>query len=224
SGATPFASARITRHLRGDAADGTTVLARFDDGSPALIEQRFGRGRVLLWASSFTRAAGDLVLQPAFVPFVQQLVRHAAAGAQQQKTFTVGNVIDVNTFAPADRDAVVLAPSRSRVRIPAANTSRTMRVAEAGIYQIRSAGENAVTQMVAANVDVTESDLTPLDAALFKDAIAPRAAAPVIATAELLPQDREQRQNFWWYLLLIAFVFLAIETFLANRISTAWRT
>jgi hypothetical protein len=179
---------------------------------------------VLFWASSFTRGAGDLVLQPAFVPFVQQLVKHAATAAHQQKAFTVGNVIDVNTFAPADRDAVVLAPSRERVRIPATNKSRTMRVAESGIYQIRSAGENAVTQMVAANVDVAESDVTPLDAALFNDAIAPRARAPAIATAELLPQDREQRQNFWWYLLLIAFAFLAIETLLANRISTAWRT
>ena len=99
-----------------------------------------------------------------------------------------------------------------------------MRIGEAGIYQIRSAGENAVTQMVAANVDVAESDLTPVDAALFTDAIAPRAPTAAVATAELLPQDREQRQNFWWYLLLIAFAFLAIETLLANRISTAWRT
>jgi hypothetical protein len=224
SGAQPFATARVTRHLRGEPVAGATVLARFDDGSPALIEHRFGRGRVLVWASSFTRGAGDVVLQPAFVPFVKQLVKHAASGAHLQKSFTVGNVIDVNNFAPSDRDAVVLAPSRERVRISASNKSRTMRIGEAGIYQIRGAGDNAVTQMVAANVDVAESDLTPVDAGLFNDVITARAETPAIATAELLPQDREQRQNFWWYLLLIAFAFLAIETLLANRISTAWRT
>ena len=41
--------------------------------------------------------------------------------------------------------------------------------------------------------------------------------------AALQPREREGQQSLWWYLLLIAFAFLAIETFFANRISTAWR-
>jgi hypothetical protein len=31
--------------------------------------------------------------------------------------------------------------------------------------------------------------------------------------------DRERRQAVWWYLLIVAFVFLAVETVWANRIS-----
>jgi hypothetical protein len=222
--ASQFASARITRYQRGEAAQGTQVAARFDDGSPALLEQRLGRGRVLHWASGFTRAAGDLVLQPAFVPFVQQLVRHAASNTGIQQSFTVGQVVDVNTFAAGDRDAVVLTPAGERIRLAASDRSRSLRVAEAGIYQIRGTGDGAVTQTFAANVDPAESDITPVGAEAFQDAITRTAASSNIVTAALRPQDRENQQSLWWYLLLIAFAFLAVETFLGNRISTAWRT
>lgn len=225
NGAEPFASARLTRYVRSEAVPGATVLARFDDGSPALVEQRIGRGRVLFFASGFTRASGDFVLQPAFVPFAQQLVKHAAGGANVTRAFTVGQVADVNSFAPADGDAVVITPSRERVRMPPTKGARTLRIAEPGIYQVRGAGSGATTQLIAANVDVTESDLSPMQVALFKDAIAPgQQASASVEVASLSPVDREGQQSIWWYLLLIAFALLAIETAIANRISTAWRT
>ncbi|HEX6064760.1 MAG TPA: hypothetical protein VFZ04_11100, partial [Longimicrobiales bacterium] len=224
TGASQFASARVTRFQRGVAVQGAQVAARFDDGSPALLERRFGRGRVLQFAGGMTRAAGDLVLQPAFVPFVQQLVRHANANQQAQAAFTVGNVLDVNAFAAADRDAVVLSPSGQRTPMPASTKSRTLRIAEPGIYQIRGAGAAATTVSVAANVDASESDLTPVGAELFQDAVTPRERNVNALPAALQPREREGRQSLWWYLLLIAFAFLAIETFFANRISTAWRT
>ena len=224
TGASQFASARVTRFQRGVAVQGAQVAARFDDGSPALLERRFGRGRVLQFAGGMTRAAGDLVLQPAFVPFVQQLVRHANANQQARAAFTVGNVLDVNGFAAADRDAVVLSPSGERTPMPASPKSRTLRIAEPGIYQIRGAGAGATTVSVAANVDASESDLTPVGAELFQDAVTPRERNVNALPAALQPREREGRQSLWWYLLLIAFAFLAIETFFANRISTAWRT
>jgi hypothetical protein len=224
TGASQFASARFNRFQRGSAVASAQVVARFDDGAPALLEQRFGRGRILQFAAGLTRAAGDFVLQPAFVPFVQQLVRHAAANNQAQSAFTVGQVLDVNAFAPGDRDAVVYSPSGQRTRMAAAQQARTLRVAEAGIYQIRATGENAVTQLAAANIDVSESDVTPIGTDIFQDAVTARTQPAAALPAALQPRDRESRQNLWWYLLLIAFAFLAIETFLANRISTAWRT
>lgn len=224
SGASQFASARFTSFQRGTAAPGAQVVARFDDGSPALLELRLGRGRVLQFAAGLNRTSGDFVLQPAFVPFVQQLVRHAVASGRTQAAYTVGHVLDVNALAPSDRDAVVFSPSGQRIRMAASARSRTLRIAEAGVYQIRGTGANAVTQLVAANVDVSESDVTPIAAQSFQDAVTARAAAHAVQPAALRPQEREGRQSLWWYLLLIAFAFLAVETFLANRISTAWRT
>lgn len=226
SAAAQFASAQFNEIRRGRAVGDAQVLARFDDGSPALLERRVGRGRVLYWASSFTRAAGDLVLQPVFVPFVQQLVRYAGAGLETPAGLAVGSVIDVNNLVPADREAIVYWPGGQRIRVPAGTTgrSRSVRLSEAGIYQVRGTGEGATTQLVAVNVDVAESDLTPLNAETFQDAITIRTATEAVLPAALQPHEQERQQNIWWYLLLIAFVFLAIETFWGNRISAAWRT
>ncbi len=225
SAAAQFATAQFNEIRRGRATADAQVLARFDDGSPALLERRVGRGRVLYWASAFTRSAGDLVLQPVFVPFVQQLVRYAGAGAETPTSLTVGNAIDVNNLVPADRDAVVFSPSGERIRVAASTgQARSIRLSEAGIYQVRGTGEGAATQLVAVNVDVAESDLTPLSAETFNDANTARTTSDSFLPAALQPREQEQQQNIWWYLLLIAFVFLAIETFWGNRISAAWRT
>ena len=53
-------------------APGAQVLARFDDGAPALLERRVGSGRVLLWTSSLDLAWNDLPLKPVFLPFVHR--------------------------------------------------------------------------------------------------------------------------------------------------------
>jgi hypothetical protein len=35
------------------------------------------------------------------------------------------------------------------------------------------------------------------------------------------PQDQEQRQKVWWYLMLGALLLMAVETMLSNRLSKA---
>jgi hypothetical protein len=48
----------------------------------------------------------------------------------------------------------------------------------------------------------------------------PRSDAPAVTGAEpLTAEEREQRQSLWWYLLLSAFLVLAAETVLSNRLS-----
>lgn len=54
------------------------VLARFDDGIPALVHFPLGDGRVVVWTSSFDTFWTDLPLQPIFVPFVHEVAKFAA--------------------------------------------------------------------------------------------------------------------------------------------------
>lgn len=58
--------------------EGTRVLARFDDGSPALVERGSGRGKVLWFASSCDRQWSDWPRSRLFVPVVHQLVGYLA--------------------------------------------------------------------------------------------------------------------------------------------------
>jgi hypothetical protein len=72
--------------------DGWQVAARFDDGTPALVERAEGEGRVVLFASDLDRRWNDFPLQPSFVPFVTEAVRHVALKTVEPDTFVVGRV------------------------------------------------------------------------------------------------------------------------------------
>ena len=71
-----FSTARFYRYRAVVARGDTGVVARFDDGAPALVERRVGAGKVVLWASSLDNWWTNLPLQPVFLPFVHQLARH----------------------------------------------------------------------------------------------------------------------------------------------------
>lgn len=84
-------SVRIDRAWRVAPAN-WNVLARFTDGSPALLERPEGRGRVLLFASDLDRRWNDFPLHPSFVPFAIETARYAAGAASNIHEFTVGEV------------------------------------------------------------------------------------------------------------------------------------
>ena len=54
------------------------VLARFDQGGPALIEYGPGAGRALVFASDLEAAWNDFPRRSGFVPFLQEAVRYLA--------------------------------------------------------------------------------------------------------------------------------------------------
>ncbi len=56
-----FSSARFYAYRSVTAAPNTQVLARFDAGTPALIERKVGSGHVMLWASTLDLSWSDLL-------------------------------------------------------------------------------------------------------------------------------------------------------------------
>ncbi len=69
--------------------EGWDTLARFTDGTPALLERRQGEGRVVLFASDLDRRWNDFPLAAAFVPFTLESVRHVAAARQGTRAYLV---------------------------------------------------------------------------------------------------------------------------------------
>jgi hypothetical protein len=70
---------------------GWDVVARFTDGSPALLERREGKGRVMLFASDFDRRWNDFPLNPAFVPFALEAVRYVSGSQDRGRDYLVGS-------------------------------------------------------------------------------------------------------------------------------------
>lgn len=214
------------RPLQVPAADSaSSVVARFDDGGVALAERRIGRGRVLAWASSLDREWNDLAVQPLFVPLLHQLVRHAAGYAEPAAGRTVGEVVDVRSGSFADDVALVaLAPDGGRTEIEPG--TRALTLAQRGFYTVRPAGGSDAEQatVIAANVDVRESDLTPLDPDSFAAGVRTPGEVEASSRAAVLPAaELEKRQSLWWYLLLTALALLAVENALSNRAARARR-
>jgi hypothetical protein len=68
------------------------VLAAFDDGAPALVECRRGKGRVLLFTSSADRDWTDWPIRTSFLPAMQRFAAYLSGGlgAHREAATTVG--------------------------------------------------------------------------------------------------------------------------------------
>jgi hypothetical protein len=79
------------RAARGQGA--VRVLASFDDGAPALVEGRRGKGRVLLFTSSADRDWTDWPIRTSFLPAMQRFAGWLAGGLDDRREppVTVGD-------------------------------------------------------------------------------------------------------------------------------------
>jgi hypothetical protein len=212
---------RLFRYARLDATPDADVLARFDDGLPAVIERRVGNGRLLVLALPLDNSAGDFPLQPAFLPFVRQLVVHASGRDATPLWRPTGErwALPGTLSSP-----VVEAPDGSLLRPTADSLGAAVALTDAGIYRAYAGqvgGEAGA--VLAVNVPTSESVLTPMDTTelLLGVRAGGSAAAGDSALASAAgPQtdeELERRQSPWRALLLLALVALAIETFIATR-------
>jgi hypothetical protein len=134
----------------------------------------------------------------------------------------VGEVLDpsriVSSRQPAEIRTVV-SPSGQRTALDPEGGD-VVPLEEQGFYELRGqspAGGPAAT--VAANVDLSESDLTAMDPKELAVAVGGGAASTAAGagTPEMTDATREATQRIWWYLLFAGAIVLAAETILSNR-------
>ncbi len=217
--------------------EATRVLARFDDGGPALTERRVGEGRVLVFTSTLDAFWTDFALQPVFLPFVHQLVRYASGRGEEIDAFTTGQVLDVSDArametAGLGEVAEAIAASEARVAFTPSGAAIPLddpflTLDQAGFWEIRPPGADEVRPVsIAVNVDPEEALLDPLDPEEFAATLgsASRDTGTEGARAtELRRADQEQRQSWWRLLLFAAFALLAVDTIWSNRVARTTR-
>jgi hypothetical protein len=197
------------------------VVARFEDGAPALVERTVGKGRVLLWASTLDAWWTDLPLDPSYVPLVRQLVTHAARFVPAPPAYTVGQTVEPSAIAGADApEWIVETPSGRRVRLGGDGLPGVAQLTEPGFYAVRptSAPVESATP-IAANVDPAEADTARIAPAEIARAVVDTVSAPNATTAapSETRAERESRQSLWRYLLATLLALLVAETLVANR-------
>lgn len=235
TGSGDFASAHIFQHRALRVVGDSGVLAWYDDGTPALLERSVGQGRVIVWSSSLDDYWTDLPTQPVFLPFVRQLARHTGRFSDSRPWFTAGDVLDLSRHgeltnalitkaAPGAAKPIlsIVAPSGKRLRF--SDTTRAAPLVERGFYELRTqATTEGSGRPVAVNVDAAESDLSHVEPRELVAAVMATSgpASGASGTDTGTAAERERRQRVWWYLLIGAFLVLAAETMLSNRLSTA---
>jgi hypothetical protein len=211
-----LAAANVIGYFRSEPRQNAAVLARFEDGSPALVEARTGKGRVLLFASSLGPSWNDLPLTPLYLPFVHQMVRYAGTREESAwyglgQTFTVGK--QKEAAPPAVDTPAGARLSESRLT-PDGDLLVTAR--EPGFYRLRY---NAAPGFAAVNSDGAEGDFTKLNFAEFVVGVTGGAGSAEGSEVNraFSNEEVEGRQRVWWPLLLIALLLLLAESFLARR-------
>ena len=144
--------ARFTRTLGLDAADpdadaaAGTVVVRFDDGSPALVEHAVGEGRVLVFTSDLGNVWNDFPRRPTFVPFLHETVNYLTVRRAEPREFVIG---DAPAGAPDELGVATLAESTRRVVLnvdprESDPTSLTPELFEASLSRLALAAERRV--------------------------------------------------------------------------------
>jgi hypothetical protein len=214
-----FSGTRLLRYVRLDAPRDVDVLARFDDGLPAVLERRLGTGHIMALAVPLDAQNGDLPLQPAFLPFVRQLLLHTSGRDAVPLWRTTA---ESWSLPDSLKDPVVRTPDGSLLRPKGDSLGRAVPLADAGLYAAFSGSVTGAPEALAAvNVPPGESDLTPIDPKELLLGVresAPSAAAT--AAVPPTPTELERRQNPWRVFLIIVALALLGETIMATR---GWR-
>lgn len=216
-GAAALGTAHYFRYPRIEAAADAQILARFDDGRPALLERRDGEGRVLLDAIPVDALSGDFPLQPAYLPFIRQMALYAAGRAAAPLWRPTG---DGWLLPAALRSPVVKAPSGALIRLERQKGPAAVVLDEAGwysAYETTPSGDPAM--QVAADAPPRESDLTAMDPRELLVGVGQDTVSGSAITAATL-KETEGQQRLWRWLLLVGALALVGETIMASR---GWR-
>ena len=203
----------VLRHVQVIPEDDDRVLIALEDGTPLLIERKFGAGRMLVLSSPLSREWNDLATHAVFVRFMADMASYLTDAEATASSAQVGDVL--MTGLSAERGGQIFDPRGQRVLGLGGSTPSDRIVPERpGFYEIRSAG---ASRWVAVNVDGRESQLARMPGSTLQrwqslqTPLIRKLGGSVEATAT------EDRVSIGYALLLACLVLLLLETIVANH-------
>lgn len=197
------------------------VLAKFDSGSPAIVELENRKGSVTLFTFGWHAADSRFVLWSKFVPVVNSLLERVEGTEPPPSQLTVGDLLPLSILGDT-KQFTVTRPSGLE-KDSANGSAERISASEPGIYQVTwTTSSGPRTSLFAANLDPLESRTSPLGL----DELA-AIGVPLAQSAGEEPSDEEKRQlqsreleasqRAWQWLILAGLLLLLLETWLAGR-------
>jgi hypothetical protein len=206
------------------------VLAVFEGGAshPAVIERRFGTGRVILFTSSVDKEWNNWADHPTYLPVLMELVGHVARQPKEANEALVGAPIELRIDpAKVEPDAVLRLPGYPAERevglsATAAADGRGMvfrwrETHTSGLYRflLPQRDGSETVRIIAVNPDPRESDLTPANEEELRQAMPEIPFEYVDSLDQLADGGRESRTELWAFFLIAALATLMTEQSLA---------
>ena len=220
-----FGRGRFYRYIQAVPLKDSTVLASFDDGSPALFEKVYGSGRVLCFTSTIDREWTDLPIHGVYLPFLYETIKYLALRRTEERPdYRIGDLVELGGYQlPPGTEIAIFNPAGEETRTELNENGGVIydTTEQPGIYSAHISGEQPHYFVV--NPDTVESDLTTRDPEELTSmlAIGEAAASTEVVTAETITRyhgEVEKNQGVWWYLILGVFLLAVGEMFIANRI------
>ena len=216
------------------------------NGAPLLCEKSFGKGRVMLFASTCDRDWTNFPIRPVFLPWTHRLVAYLAQQSLgHQSPHRTGNVVRLPSSATDTGTPLLVkkpngAVSSARLIGDDSPTFEFDDTSQPGIYTLLKPDQKGPAGLFAVNLDGYESDLTYLNDVLDEEisdpalttpearmlaALKNRWDRPVISYIESPGEAADPlstiRHGFklWDYVLIVVLFMALLEPWLANRIS-----
>jgi hypothetical protein len=188
-------SVRVRTPLEPTALSAVT-LASFSDGSPALIEHRYGSGRVAMLATTADDAWTDLPYQPVFPAFVYGLLERLAAQTSERVEPYQTVMLPGST---SSQRMQILMPSGQTLDLPEGDRTPFANTQEVGAYRILINGVEAERFSFVVDPPPAESELEG------------HAPPPIDETQRLVAGStlaKDETPLASWFLLIAALVLL----------------
>ncbi len=205
------------------------ILAKFDDGAPAMVEKSVGQGRVIVLASGWNPGDSQLARSSKFVPLMTSLLDRRGTVAGEPERYLVGDRVVLNNLGLDSRaePIEIQRPDGSVNRLDAGSAAFAA-TDTPGIYSARAVSSAAAPpRNFAVNLDPSESRTTPLTSESFEQfkiklaGSAEQARLDAEALRQMQTAELEGRQKLWRWIVLGAIALLIGETWLAGRVDHA---
>ncbi len=202
-----------------------SVIARFDDGTPAVLQKSVGRGEVLLFNMSADREWTTLPLRGVFPVLVHQVVRFLNGSKEVADDIQVGQAVPFVSSLDSGRapwlvrrpdgkiDTVALKPEQGFLR------GRYITEGPPGVFVAEREKEQPFTFVV--HLDNIESDLIRADAAKVAKYYGEKSVQLVTNVEQILTTLKRSREGvrLWPLILALVAVLFLLENWLSNRMS-----
>ncbi|MCH7988617.1 MAG: hypothetical protein IID46_05620 [Planctomycetes bacterium] len=213
------------------------ILARFDDGSPAVLEAPLGNGTTFLLTSGWNPQESQLALSSKFPPMMNRILELAAGRTELNSYYTVGDAVPLGAVKKSDERRekpsllTVQLPDQSEILLASGQSSFRETVVP-GIYRVSHSKAvkptNAQGRQFAVNLAADESKTSPMALEQLEalgirltDSASLNSSQPALAALnrQLQSRELENRQKLWRWLIVATLVVLAAETILGKFIA-----